>query len=118
MADQHSGKVQDSDSPPVNLSTDRSPMQRKAIRAGRLKSAGHDERTGELEIEFNDGAVRVFKGVPVEVWRRLLASPNPASYFDDRIADEYPSRPGSADPPKDARSRLDTLFDPSSTERP
>ena len=93
-------------------------MQRKAIRAGRLKSAGHDERTGELEIEFNDGAVRVFKSVPVEVWRRLLASPNPASYFDDRIADEYPSRPGSPDTPRDARARLDALFGPSDTECP
>lgn len=91
-------------------------MQRRPIRAGKLKSAGHDERTGELEIEFNDGAVRVFNGVPVEVWRRLLSSPNPASYFEDRIAEEYPSRPGSADTPKEARSRLDALFGPAPAE--
>jgi len=87
-------------------------MERRTLRGGKLRAAAYDERDGRLEIEFTDASVRVFKGVPVEVWRRLLSSPNPGSYFDDRIADEYPSERGSAAADAQARSRLDDLFGP------
>ncbi len=75
-----------------------------------MNSGGYDERDQRLEIEFSDGSVRVYQGVPAEVWRRLLAAPNPASFFEDRIADEYPNRPGSARATDGARDRLDALF--------
>jgi hypothetical protein len=48
--------------------------------------------------------------VPAEVWRRLISSPNPATYVEDRIEEEYPverKRASGGDP---ARSRLDDLF--------
>ncbi|MCL4746454.1 MAG: KTSC domain-containing protein [Burkholderiaceae bacterium] len=85
-------------------------MQRKALRGGRLASGAYDERSNTLEIGFSDGSVRVYAGVPAEVWRRLLSAPNAASYFEDRIADEYPSQPGSAAPDEAAKGRLDALF--------
>ncbi|MFO1199558.1 MAG: KTSC domain-containing protein [Burkholderiaceae bacterium] len=87
-------------------------MERKTLRGGKLRSGAYDEREKRLELEFVDGSIRVFKGVPEEVWRRLLSSPNPASYFEDRIADEYPSAPGSHASSADARARLDDLFGP------
>lgn len=85
-------------------------MKRTPIRGGRLKAAGYDERDQRLEIEFVDGTVRAFKGVPGEVWRRLLSSPNPASYYDDRIAEEYPQERGSSAQTPAAKARLDALF--------
>lgn len=87
-------------------------MQRKPLSGGRLRSAGYDERQQLLEIEFTDHSVTVYKHVPAEVYRRLLASPNPAAYFDDRIADEYPRERGSAGGDDEARRKLDDLFGP------
>lgn len=75
-----------------------------------MKSGSYDERDQRLEIDFSDGSVRIYQGVPAEVWRRLLASPNPASFFEDRIADEYPNQPGSARAADGAKDRLDALF--------
>ena len=87
-------------------------MQRKPLSGGRLKSVGFDERNQLLEIEYTDHSVTLFKQVPGEVYRRLLASPNPAAYYDDRIADEYPREQGSRGDSAQARSRLDDLFGP------
>ncbi|MFT4102781.1 MAG: KTSC domain-containing protein [Burkholderiaceae bacterium] len=85
-------------------------MKRQPLSGSKLRSAGYDERLQHLEIEFADRSVRRYKGVPAEVWRRLLSAPTPYSYFEDRIAEEYPSEPASADAPADARARLDDLF--------
>lgn len=87
-------------------------MERRPIHGGRLKAAGYDERAQRLELEFVDGTVRAFKGVPGEVWRRLLSSPNPAAYYDDRIAEEYPQERGSSGQAPEAQARLDALFGP------
>ena len=86
-------------------------MDRQPLKGGsRLRSAGFDTRAGELELEFADRSLRVYRGVPVEVWRRLLAAPNPGSYFEDRIEEEYPWSAGTGTATPDARARLDDLF--------
>ena len=85
-------------------------MDRRTLRGGRLKSAGYDEREQLLEIEFVDGTMKTFGTVPAEIWRRLLSSPNPASFYEDRIEEEYPVRTGRAAGPAGARARLDSLF--------
>ncbi len=92
-------------------------MQRKTLSGGRLASGSYDERARTLEIAFSDGSVRVYAGVPAEVWRRLLSAPNAASYFEDRIADEYPNQPGSAASDDAAKGRLDALFAPAPPTR-
>lgn len=85
-------------------------MNRTPLKGGRLKSAGYDTRERRLEIEFVDHTVKVYKSVPEEVWRRLLSSPNPASYHEDRIAEEYPVEDGARSADGDARKKLDDLF--------
>lgn len=87
-------------------------IERRALKGGRLKAGAYDEREQRLELEFTDGSVRTYKGVPGEVWRRLLAAPNPASFHEDRIAEEYPAERGSAAADPDAKARLDALFGP------
>lgn len=84
--------------------------EHRPLRGGSLRSGTYDRREQRLELEFTDHSVRVFKGVPHEVWQRLLSAPNPGAYYDDRIADEYPSQPGSPRQTPDARSKLDDLF--------
>jgi hypothetical protein len=87
-------------------------MQERNLKGGRIRSGRYDEFSARLEIEFVDGAVTAYKGVPREVWQRLCAAPNAAVYLEDRIADEYPSERGSPRAVEDARARLDDLFGP------
>ncbi|MCD6732980.1 MAG: KTSC domain-containing protein [Burkholderiaceae bacterium] len=87
-------------------------MERRPLRGGRLKAAGYDAREQLLEIDFVDGERRIYKAVPPEVWRRLLAAPNPASFYMDRIEEEYAVTRARADGRDDARSKLDSLFGP------
>ena len=87
-------------------------MERRPLRGGRLKAAGYDAREQRLEIDFADGERRIFKAVPAEVWRRLIAAPNPASFYADRIEEEYAFARARADGRDDAKSKLDSLFGP------
>ena len=87
-------------------------MERRKLSGGRLSAAGYDASARMLEIEFVDGEVRRFKAVPAEVWRRLIAAPNPAVYYSDRIEEEYAVERSRATPGGDARASLDALFGP------
>ena len=85
-------------------------MQRRPLHTDRLRAAGYDARERRLEIEFSGGEVRLYKEVPEEVARRFFAAPNPASFWEDRIAEEYPTERAASATSADARARLDALF--------
>jgi hypothetical protein len=82
----------------------------RMLHTARLKSAGYDEKERRLEIAFHDGEVKTYRGVPHEVARRLFASPNPASFWEDRIAEEYPVDSGRTAGADDAAAKLEDLF--------
>ena len=67
-------------------------MERKRVNSSKLRSVGYDERSRVLEIEMSNGQVVQYSGVYPEVYRRLMAAPNPTSFFDDKIAEEYTPR--------------------------
>jgi hypothetical protein len=67
-------------------------MQRKRVNSSRLRSVGYDEASQVLEVEMSDGSVYQYSKVSPEVYRRFMAAPNPTSFFDDRIAEEYSAR--------------------------
>jgi len=67
-------------------------MQRKRLKSSRLRSAGYDEKQQTLEIEFSNGSVVQYSKVSPEIWRRFQAAPNPTSFFEDRIDEQYSSR--------------------------
>jgi hypothetical protein len=67
-------------------------MERHRLNSSKLRSAGYDEKSQTLEIEFSNGQVWQYGQVSPELWRRLLASPSPTAFFDDRIAEEYSGR--------------------------
>ena len=64
-------------------------MQRKRVNSSKLRSVGYDEQTRTLEVEMSNGQIFQYVGVYPEVYRRFMAAPNPTSFFDDKIADEY-----------------------------
>ena len=68
-------------------------MERTRVNSSKLRSVGYDEVTRTLEIEMSNGRVFQYSGVYPEVYRRLMAAPNPTSFYDDKIADEYTAKP-------------------------
>jgi len=67
-------------------------MERKRISSAKIRGIGYDPKSQTLEIEFNDGRVMAYSGVSPEVHRRFMNAPSPVSFFEDKIADEYPAR--------------------------
>ena len=64
-------------------------MERKRVNSSKLRSVGYDEKTRTLEIEMSNGQVFQYPGVYSVVYRRFMAAPNPTSFFDEKIAEEY-----------------------------
>jgi hypothetical protein len=67
-------------------------MERKRVNSSKLRSIGYDEKTHTLEVEMSNGQVYQYVGVFPEVHRRFMAAPNPTSFFDDKIAEEYTAK--------------------------
>ncbi len=67
-------------------------MERRRVNSSKLRSVGYDEHTRTLEVEMSNGQVFQYSGVYPEVYRRFMAAPNPTSFFDDKIAEEYSAK--------------------------
>jgi hypothetical protein len=67
-------------------------MERKRVNSSKLKSVGYDEKSRTLEIEMSNGQIFQYTGVYPEVFRRLMAAPNPTAFYDDKIAEEYSAK--------------------------
>jgi hypothetical protein len=67
-------------------------MERKRVNSARIRSVGYDEKSEILEVELANGQVWQYSKVSPEVHRRFMAAPNPTSFYDDKIAEEYSSR--------------------------
>lgn len=57
---------------------------------GRIRQADYHPAQQQLDLHFDNKTVLAYKHVPQEVYRRLCGAPNPATYWEDRIAEEYP----------------------------
>jgi hypothetical protein len=67
-------------------------VERKRVNSSKLKSVGYDEKSRTLEIEMSNGQIFQYTGVYPEVFRRLMAAPNPTAFYDDKIAEEYSAK--------------------------
>jgi hypothetical protein len=67
-------------------------MERKRVNSSKIRSIGYDEKTMTLEIEMRNGELWQYSKVYPEVYRRFMAAPNPTSFFEDKIAEEYSGR--------------------------
>ncbi|NBP26933.1 MAG: KTSC domain-containing protein [Betaproteobacteria bacterium] len=86
-------------------------MDTKTFTIGRIQRAEYEPRDRQLVLHFQDGSLRRYQSVPNEVFRRFCNAPNPTTYWEDRIAEEYPQARGksSADA-ETAQKKLDGLF--------
>jgi KTSC domain-containing protein len=67
-------------------------VERKRVNSSKLRSVGYEEKTRTLEVEMSNGEVFQYGGVYPEVYRRFMAAPNPTTFFDDKIAEEYAAK--------------------------
>lgn len=65
-------------------------MQRQPVESSMLRSAGYDPEREILELEFNNGRIYRYFGVPHEVLADLMAADSKGRYFLDEIDDLYP----------------------------
>lgn len=65
-------------------------MQREAVSSSNLQSVGYDAGTATLEIEFQNGRVYQYSGVPRSEFDALMQASSKGSYFNDVIRDCYP----------------------------
>lgn len=63
----------------------------KRINAQGLKAAGYDERDRKLVVETSTGTFE-YSNISPEVFRRLLSSPTPGSYYRESIEEEFTPR--------------------------
>lgn len=66
-------------------------MEMKRLNATGLRAAGYDERDRKLVVETTSGTFE-YANVSPEIYRRLMSSPSPASYFKDAIEEEFTPR--------------------------
>ncbi|MEY2953679.1 MAG: hypothetical protein RLZZ401_1766 [Pseudomonadota bacterium] len=65
-------------------------MPTKTFTSGRIRMAVYDDASRQLDLYWDNQTALAYKHVPTEVWRRLCSAPNPTTYWEDRIAEEYP----------------------------
>ena len=68
-------------------------MPSHTFTTGRIRSAHYDGASRQLDLRWDQGTIRSYRHVPQEVYRRLCSAPNPSTYWEDRIAEEYPQAP-------------------------
>ena len=67
-------------------------MQRKRVNSSKVRSVGYDEKSQVLEVELSNGQVYQYVKVYPEVYRQFMAAPNPTTFYDDKIAEDYTGR--------------------------
>jgi hypothetical protein len=60
-------------------------MERQPVTSTHVRSVGYEQASMTLEVEFVDGAVYEYFGVPPEVHVGLMAATSHGEYFDVHV---------------------------------
>ena len=85
-------------------------MKKIKLHGAQLSFASFDERASLLIIDFANNTSKSFKNVPREVFNRLSQAPNAQAYYEDRIAEEYPSERVATQSQQTSIDSLNDLF--------
>jgi hypothetical protein len=64
-------------------------MQRQPVDSSSLASVGYEEPTRILEVEFHNGGVYQYLGVPSFTFRALMAAESRGAFLNTRIKPFY-----------------------------
>jgi hypothetical protein len=65
-------------------------MQRVLVESTTLRSAGPAARSTVLELQFRNGALYHYFGVPPRIYGDLLRADSKGGYFNQNIRGQYP----------------------------
>lgn len=65
-------------------------MDLKPVKSSVIKSIGHDGKN--LRVQFHNGAVHEFSGVPAATYSAMLASGSMGRFFGSKIRNQFPSQ--------------------------
>ena len=83
---------------------------RKPLKSSKLRAAGYDERLRVMEIEFVNGDIYEYKSVSPELYRQLMSSPSPNSFFEDKIEEAFSGKRIGKATKASADDAFDALF--------
>lgn len=67
-------------------------MLRVPVTSSNVRSVGYDLATRTLEVEFNNGSVYDYAGVPPDVFAQLMQSPSVGSYLAKSVKPKYTAK--------------------------
>ena len=65
-------------------------MPKQGVASTNLASVGYDKETQTLEVEFLNGRVYQYYGVPDDMHGQLMRAPSKVQFFNAHIRDSYP----------------------------
>ncbi|MFJ5365950.1 KTSC domain-containing protein [Pectobacterium punjabense] len=64
-------------------------MDRTYVDSTNIESAGYDSNTSILEIEFKNGSLYQYSGVPEYIFQELISASSVGVYFNQNIKNNY-----------------------------
>lgn len=64
-------------------------MIRQPVSSSNLKSVGYDRGSAVLEIEFHNGGIYQYSGVPQDVYTALMSAASLGSFLHKHIKGKY-----------------------------
>lgn len=64
-------------------------MNRISVSSSNISSIGHDPSSQVLEVEFNDGSVYRYEGVPQSVYDDFVSAGSHGQYLNQHIKNSY-----------------------------
>lgn len=71
-------------------------MNRNPVKSSNLKSVGYNASTQTLEVEFKNGAVWHYEGVPQAKYDDMIEAESIGSYFSHNIRGKFEGKSGEA----------------------
>ena len=70
-------------------------MERNNVASSNISSIGYDPQTSTLEVEFLNGGIYQYYGVPENMYQQLMSAPSKGQFLNTYIKNQYPySRTG------------------------
>jgi hypothetical protein len=64
-------------------------IERQPVASSALTAVGYSKKLRAVEIEFHDGRVYRYEGVPIGVYRELISAASKARYYNQNVRGKY-----------------------------
>lgn len=65
-------------------------MERTPVSSSNIAAIGYDSDNAVLEVEFNNGAVYAYSGVPLAEYEAIMSADSKGKYLHANIKGRYP----------------------------